>query len=285
MSIKALNHVIERSKQKGTRLLCLLALGNYADDSGWAYPGMDSIARFARTNRRNAIRYIQDAESDGELRVYERLDDRLGDNMSNLYKLNIPGTDKAPFPPDLKGNISDKPRAIKPKGGSGKSTTTGGGKSTTRGVVHLPLDPSVDPSSSDPKKKKKDSEPDGSGSAPARPRDLIFDAVTLHIFGIDDPAAEGGRIAKIASWLKGSYAGTKGQQVGRISKPAEVQHIEKFAAYCKTEGFTPPLDFVKFVEHWRAWASKQSPAKLGGTVPLTLEDYDRLLAEESNDAP
>lgn len=100
----------------------------------------------------------------------------------------------------------------------------------------------------------------GAGEAQAKPKktrapDAMFDAVAFHVFGIDDPQAEGGRIAKISNWLKGKYEGAGAQKVGKISHPAEVKHIQAFAASCKQKGLTPPYDFVKFVEQWRKWAS------------------------------
>ncbi len=96
----------------------------------------------------------------------------------------------------------------------------------------------------------------------ARPRDPIFDAVALHVFSIDDGQVQGGRVAKISNWLNGKFEGRGAQKVGFISRPAEVAHIEAFAADCKKRGITPPLDLVKFVENWRAWASRAHMPKI-----------------------
>lgn len=132
-------------------------------------------------------------------------------------------------------------------------------------------------------KRVKDSAPKAGAESTPKPRerDEIFDLVAIHIFGIDDPSADGGRIAKISNWLKGKYAGPRGGKVGYISSPAEPRYVASFALYCKQKGFTPPLDFVKFVEHWRAWASS---LKANGATPenrvLTLAEYDRMLQEE-----
>lgn len=111
-----------------------------------------------------------------------------------------------------------------------------------------------------------------------REPDPIFDAVALHIFEIKDANAEGGRIAKISNWLKGSYDGRGKQKVGKISAPAEVKHVEAFAQHCKAQGITPPYDFVRFVENWRKWASKpvlrvvQPPPSVPPPVILTDEE-------------
>jgi hypothetical protein len=118
--------------------------------------------------------------------------------------------------------------------------------------------------------KEKDSAPVGAGVAlqkRKRKADPLFDAVRQHIFGIDDPNAEGGRIGKISNWLAGKYEGKSGQKVGKIGRPAEPKHVEAFAKYCKARGITPPRDFVKFVETWREWATSQRSRPSIATIP------------------
>lgn len=94
-----------------------------------------------------------------------------------------------------------------------------------------------------------------------RKRDLLFDAVCEHVFEIDPNIVgqEGGRIGPIASWLSGKSEGMKraGGKVGFISGPAEPAHVKQFVAAYKREhpNTNLPLDFVKFVEAWRKWAS------------------------------
>jgi len=89
----------------------------------------------------------------------------------------------------------------------------------------------------------------------------MFDAVCEHVFGIDPKLVddEGGRIGPIASWLSGKSDGTKrvGGKVGFISRPAEPEHVKRFTAAYKAEHpkLGLPLDFIKFVEAWRKWAS------------------------------
>jgi hypothetical protein len=95
---------------------------------------------------------------------------------------------------------------------------------------------------------------------PSKPRepDLIFDAVARgHGMNPDEINGKGGRIAMIANWLKGTYSGKGMRDVGLITHPASVQHIEQFFSDWPKDS-TPPLDFVKFVENWRKWATKKS---------------------------
>lgn len=99
------------------------------------------------------------------------------------------------------------------------------------------------------------------GTKLPKPRNPLFDAVAAG-HGITDVGAEGGRIAMIANWLAGTYEGKGARRVGKISAPATVEHIQQFFKdWAKAnEGVNPPMDFVKFVEHWRIWASRKKQA-------------------------
>lgn len=101
---------------------------------------------------------------------------------------------------------------------------------------------------------KKEQKKDSGANAP-RTRDLIFDAVALG-HGMTEVNGAGGRIGKISNWLKGTYQGKGAEKVEFISSPATVEHINIFFADWKKDhkGIDPPLDFIKFVEHWRKWA-------------------------------
>lgn len=103
-----------------------------------------------------------------------------------------------------------------------------------------------------------------------RPRDVIFDAVCMHVFGITDDVElkvmnesddVSPRIGGIASWLKGtsdkvSYNKVK-KTVGFISAPAKPEHVKAFAAWYVQKHPTASMvtDGEKFVEYWRKWAS------------------------------
>lgn len=110
-------------------------------------------------------------------------------------------------------------------------------------------------------------------ATPPKPRNLMFDAVAFHIFGITDDAqlkalnAEeqvSGRIGKIVSWLEGKkdrFRNGRSQPVavGFISTPAKPEHVARFAEAWQsdplTQGVPLPRDTEKFVENWRRWAS------------------------------
>jgi hypothetical protein len=48
MSVRTLNRVWEASRQTGGALLVLLAIADFADDDGLAYPSISTLARKAR---------------------------------------------------------------------------------------------------------------------------------------------------------------------------------------------------------------------------------------------
>lgn len=69
MSIRKMNDVWKLSEQSGGKLLLLLAIADFANDAGMAYPGIDTLAEKTRQSRRTVQRQISDLEEEGELAV------------------------------------------------------------------------------------------------------------------------------------------------------------------------------------------------------------------------
>lgn len=114
-----------------------------------------------------------------------------------------------------------------------------------------------------------------------RERNPLFDAVAAG-HGMMNAGQQGGRIAMIASWLAGTYAGRGNRKVGLISAPATTEHVSWFFQDWKREygpDVNPPLDFVKFVEHWRTWAARRAQKAAATThsslPPLSAEPYSK----------
>lgn len=135
-----------------------------------------------------------------------------------------------------------------------------------------------------------------------RERNPVFDAVAQHVFEIDPAEAngEGGRIGAIAAWLAGTSdgikRGKKKEVVGFISRPAAPEHVQKFATAWKVANPTAslPLDFIKFVDAWRKWATQQRAASEKRQIaasttqpetPLTPEEQRQLAEEMRNVRP
>lgn len=69
MSIKLINHVWEKSQHKGSALLLLLAIADYANDAGEAYPSYETLAHKSRLSVRRVMDVIRKLEASGELIV------------------------------------------------------------------------------------------------------------------------------------------------------------------------------------------------------------------------
>lgn len=70
MSIKAMTRVWDYSEQKGSRLLLLLAIADYAhDDGAGANPSTRTLARKTRMTQQNVMLLIDRCEASGELHV------------------------------------------------------------------------------------------------------------------------------------------------------------------------------------------------------------------------
>ena len=69
MSVEVSTRVWKYSEQRGTALLILLALADWADDWGYCYPGHKAIAEKVRTTERNVYMLMKKMVKTGELRI------------------------------------------------------------------------------------------------------------------------------------------------------------------------------------------------------------------------
>jgi Helix-turn-helix domain len=87
MSIRVINAVWKHSRQKKSgALVVLLAIADYTNDDGFAFPAISTLARKARMSKRNAQRWVRVLEQDGELNVLRN----QGRGGVNLYKICLP---------------------------------------------------------------------------------------------------------------------------------------------------------------------------------------------------
>lgn len=80
-----MSHVWEHSQQKGSRLLLLLAIADFATDEGMAWPSVESLAEKSRMTVRNVQYALRALEQSGELTI-ERTD---GGRATHRYKVMI----------------------------------------------------------------------------------------------------------------------------------------------------------------------------------------------------
>ena len=82
MSVQAISHVIENSKQNGNPFMVLLMIANHAKSDGTgAWPSIPTLARESRISERTVQRCITRLVKEGELRVHQN----AGPHGCHLY--------------------------------------------------------------------------------------------------------------------------------------------------------------------------------------------------------
>jgi len=76
-----MSRVWEHSRHKGSELLLLLAIADFADDDGRAYPSIARLATKTRLSKRNVQLVLRRLEESGELAIEQG----AGPNGVNVY--------------------------------------------------------------------------------------------------------------------------------------------------------------------------------------------------------
>lgn len=87
MSVRTMSRVWELSQHSGTGLLMLLAIADFSDDEGRAYPSVSTLAKKCRMQPRNAQTLLAELRGSGELEV--RIN--AGPKGCNQYRVVLPG--------------------------------------------------------------------------------------------------------------------------------------------------------------------------------------------------
>lgn len=83
MSLQAYNAVWQHSTARGTDLLVLLALADFADEKGWSYPSIDALANKARISQRATQDRLRALAAAGWIRV----EMQTGPHGTNRYQI------------------------------------------------------------------------------------------------------------------------------------------------------------------------------------------------------
>lgn len=95
MSVRTMARVWEASRHGGTELLMLLAIADFSDDDGNAYPAVPTLAKKCRTTPRHANRLLGALREGGELEI--RVNE--GPKGTNRYRIMFGGmTHASPLP-------------------------------------------------------------------------------------------------------------------------------------------------------------------------------------------
>lgn len=98
MSFAHVRHALNLKAAKGTARAVLIALADYADEAGTAWPSIATLAAdsgFSRTTVKDALRTLRE---NGLITIEARTDD-AGDPTSNLYLLHFGGVGREPTDP------------------------------------------------------------------------------------------------------------------------------------------------------------------------------------------
>lgn len=85
MSVRTMARVWECSQQSGSHLLMLLAIADFADDDGRAYPSVPTLARKCRMKPRNANKVLSALKASGELDIVHG----KGPRGTSIYRVKV----------------------------------------------------------------------------------------------------------------------------------------------------------------------------------------------------
>lgn len=87
MSVRAMARVWEGSRHSGSELLMLLAIADFADDNGRAYPSITTLAAKCRTKPRYAMVLLEALNQSGELEIRKQAGPMGRGGRTNLYRV------------------------------------------------------------------------------------------------------------------------------------------------------------------------------------------------------
>jgi hypothetical protein len=252
MSVRALSHVWQNSKQKGGNLLVLLALADFADDAGISWAAVPTLAAKARLTDRQTQRVLRELADEGEILIEKRTRED-GSATSNRYVVMVDARCKnvtTPKPEMSPGGVKKTPSPVKMSPGGDAHDTGGGDVDVTRVVTpaspHEPsVEPSVEPSLFCP-------ESGAAGSAPNDPVVLTFPTV-----------------GKAKEWhLRKSKIAEYESTFPSLNVPAEMLKALQWAKDNPRQRKTPD-GMPKFLGGWLARAQNRGGARL----PIPAPDF------------
>ena len=243
MSIKRMTAVWEHSTHKGANLLLLLALADNANDDGYCWPSIDTLARRTRTHRATVIRGIERLETTGEVIAH-----RSGRGNRYLVVVGmVPEAVRASLEKHLKYSTEQcdealKPKEQQPREKSQNATTDSDGESSRRMrpeksqnatpvVASCAIEPSLnvsEPSPCAPAPKNgavaaRAAEPKAKTPKSKTPNQLMFDAICA-AFSYDPTA--------ITKSRRGGINRTIAELLAVGATPADIPGLH---AYCARE--------------------------------------------------
>ena len=131
MSISVMTRVWKESPAKGSELLILLALADFADDDGVSWPSVETLAQKARLSKRQTQYNIQSLVNAGLLIV------ETNAGPHGVHRYRIAG---------CKVSTRANPAPVQKASKRGAKSARGGAKNVTEGVQPIAPKPSIEPS-------------------------------------------------------------------------------------------------------------------------------------------
>lgn len=97
MSIRTMSKVWESSQHSGSNLLMLLAVADFSDDDGIAFPAVEKLAKKCRMSKRNAQDRLRELSESGELTIFKN--QGPPPKYPNLFKVNLDALGVKPTAP------------------------------------------------------------------------------------------------------------------------------------------------------------------------------------------
>lgn len=87
MSVDISSWIWKHSPTKGSKRLLLLSLADNANDQGYCWPSIATIAKRCKMSKRYTQRLLKELEKEGHIIIIHRYDDKRDLNKSNMYQV------------------------------------------------------------------------------------------------------------------------------------------------------------------------------------------------------
>jgi len=123
MSLAATSYVLHRTFGNHIRKLLMIAIADFANDAGEAYPAIDTLAARAECSRRSVQEHLSVLEKTGELAIAANAGPRGTNLYRILFRKNEPVSPASKGVQELHGGVQDLPGGVQM---SDAQTTRGG---------------------------------------------------------------------------------------------------------------------------------------------------------------
>ena len=254
MSVTVMSYVWKNCKEKGSKKLMLLAIADNANDEGFAWPSVNTLAEKTCMSERNARKIIDALEADGLLRVFNRFDGN-GDHgdYSNLYQVFM-GEIKD-IPQDIRGTTIERLTSM--GRGECQPRQSGSVSHDSRGVSATTSESSLEPSLEPPERKKNPL------LSPKRKSDKVVtevDDLEIAIAEFKKLEPERASVRKLAALLRGEKNGQK--HLDEMEYPATGNEFRAFVLWMELRHNYTDLKTFAADRTWLAWFNRFRDARV-----------------------